>query len=339
MSTLDHIAEALAAVASAQVSASQDAADLRAATDQVAALSTVVVEQRDTITAQAATIDTLEARIAELEGEEPPPPPQGRPMLIGASVQQRAGESWAQALARFESSVSTSAGAPFKCQVVRRFTSGIPTPSTSVFLGLEGYHRIFSFKGNASVAQLVTWLQSLPVDGNTTYVASWHEPENDLTRDQFLARQAILETAIAQAGRADVQKTIIVMGWWERDGNPGTTSATFWPDDLTGWVVGFDMYDRHQNAELASIVTPSLDLLRARGGSRWMLAECATKRKGADAAGWIERAGAWIRAEGCETFPWFDSKQGDDQGVPLGEGFFLDLRGPTAEAAFARLVG
>ncbi len=334
--TQEHIAAALSAIASAQVTASQDAVDHANALDQITALSAVIVEQRAALVDRDARIVALQARLDELEGDDPPPPPPVN-MLVGASVQQRELpngqlEPWPQSLARFESTIGK------KVQVVRRFTRGIPTRTSAVFQGLTGYDRVFSFKGNADIDQLVDWFESFPRDGRTTFVASWHEPEKDLTRDQFLVRQAILEQAIVKSGRDDIQKTIIVMGWWDRDASPTTTSATFYPDDLSDWVVGFDVYDRLQKDELVDSVTPSLDEIYERGCTRWMLTECATKRKGQAAADWIERALPWAESAGCIRFCWFDSDQGDDQGTPLGEGFYLDLRGPEAVAAFASFI-
>lgn len=342
MGIQDILGAAASNVASAQLVAAQLEDDNRRLQVNLHEQEMVLVQQEQQIASQAVRIAELEAQLNGGGGGEEPPPPV-RPMLVGASVQQRAGESWSQALARFETSVSTSAGRPFKCQVVRRFVGPtvVPSMQASAFRGLAGYSTILSFKHNSTVDQIAAWLRDLHSGpGIRHHVASWHEPENDLTGPEFWARQQRLLDAVDRVGRTDIQPTIIVMGWWERDNRVETTSATFMPPrDMIGrFVLGLDVYDRHQNIELETLCTPTLALWRALGGDRWMLGEVATKRKGLAAKEWIERSGAWARANGCEAFPWFDSDEGDDQGVPLGEGFYLDLRGPTAEAAFAALI-
>lgn len=272
-------------------------------------------------------------RLAALEAdvEEPPPPPTPEhPFRLGAGVTRLSGQTDVQAMAAFEAQIGTG------IQVARRFQPGrrLFTEVAAFMADVGRRDRIVSIKGEPTQAQIAEFIDSIPVDGFKTTVVVHHEPENDggsHTPAWFKAQQAALLAATTEAARDDVDCGIVLMSYLERDGNDSTSSADWFPDDPTGFVMLLDPYDGENDPrEFADRVGPTLELWRAAGGTRWGIGETSTKRTGADGARWIRDAGAWAKAEGCEAFCWFHSHHGSRGPWWLPEG--------EMSAAFAALT-
>ncbi len=274
-----------------------------------------------------AEIARLNARIAELEGDVDPPV---LAMLVGASVQRRGTETWVRSLARFEETV----GKPM--QVVRRFDSDGPGTfaGTSAFADLEGRHRILSFKGQPTQGEIEALIATIPADGCRTYLASWHEPEDDMSGAVFQGRSTRLLAAVDASGRTDVYPSIILKSWSERDGDPTTTSADYFPADPSRWVLLLDPYFGRPENTYATQCGQTVALWRAAGGVRIGIAEFGVKATGQVAADQITGIARDAEADGCEVLTYFDSNVGDNAGA----GWYLDLRGQAAIDAFAALL-
>lgn len=301
--------------------------NLSAATDAAIAEYTTLVargaqlEQKiasleDDLVAERAHIKALADRIAELEATQPPPPPARRPMLIGAAVDPKSGQTKEQAIAGWP-----TAHGPL---LVRRAFSGSGFAGAAVrqaaFAPDTGVRaRVTTFKGAASEFTPAA-LDSIPNDGFVTYLGWQHEGERgDKGNAPAVIRAGhnqiigVLDEWRRKTGRADVWYCPIYMGWFERDTDPTTNTPEWWPTvDLTNVVLGLDPYDPNGKKQLAELVTPTLDLWRARGGRRWLIAEVGTKRTGTDGAAWVRTGLAWAEVEGCEAVCWFHANVGKD---------------------------
>ena len=323
----DQIAE-LDALAAAQ------AADLSALGEVVGELQTELHFARRTIDAQAARIAELEAIIG------PPPPPPAPTMLIGASVQRRGAESWAQALDRFEDLIGV------EVQAVRRFISGRPpaNPATHSALAdvLDGKRtalRLIAVSFTAgTVDEIVTFLRGLPVIDKLRYaVAIRHEPDKELrvSGPDFQAMCDDLITAVDIVGRDDVDPMFVLMSWLERDGNPTTSSLDYMPrTNLNRWIMGLDPYFGKDENTYDSQAGSTIALWRGLGGRRIALTEWGVKSTGQTAADQITGIHADAEEDGCEFALYFDSAEGTNAGA----GWYLDMRGPEAVAAFAAAI-
>jgi len=323
----DQIAE-LDALAAAQ------AADLSALGEVVGELQTELHFARRTIDAQAARIAELEAIIG------PPPPPPAPTMLIGASVQRRGAESWAQALDRFEDLIGV------EVQAVRRFISGRPpaNPATHSALAdvLDGKRtalRLIAVSFTAgTVDEIVTFLRGLPVIDRLRYaVAIRHEPDKELrvSGPDFQAMCDDLITAVDIVGRDDVDPMFVLMSWLERDGNPSTSSLDYMPrTNLNRWIMGLDPYFGKDENTYDSQAGSTIALWRGLGGRRIALTEWGVKSTGQTAADQITGIHADAEEDGCEFALYFDSAEGTNAGA----GWYLDMRGPEAVAAFAAAI-
>lgn len=287
-----------------------------------ASLQGVIVEQAAVISEQA-------ARIAELEALLDPEVPESG-MLVGASIQRRAGETWVSSLARFETTIGK------QVQVVRRFDGDAPGDfaTTSTFRDLTGRHRILSFKGSPTQAQIEAFIATIPNDGRRTYLASWHEPEDNMSGATFQGHSAKLLAATDASGRTDVIPSIILKTWLERDGNANTSSADYFPAAPERWVLLMDPYFSKVENTYASQCGQTVALWRARGGVRIGIAEFGVKSTGQEAADQIAGILADAEADGNEVASYFDSNVGDNAGA----GWYLDLRGPAAVEAFAAAI-
>lgn len=244
------------------------------------------------------------------------PPPEPSPTLnIGASISTSPGQTWEEATAAFEEKL----GRPI--DVARRFSSSFPGEFDSVTpyrIDTGKRERIISFKAGPGLTdeELDRFIASIPADGFDTGVCINHEPDKNGGRvsPEQHNRQAIqLADAIDRSGRSDVYPVIVVMTWWERDAKASTTSAVYFPfGHCHRFKLGMDPYDTSTTREGWEITKPTLDLWRARGGTRWGITETGTKRRGVEGARWITDFGEWIIDEGGEDFLWFHAPNGDN---------------------------
>lgn len=318
MTTTERLDDVAAALALARAAADLDRVEIDAARAVILDLS--------------ATVEVQAARIVELEALLNPSPM--HVMRVGASVQRRGGESWPGALNRFE----TSIGRRVRC--VRRFTSGAPSVTDDAFVDVLADPQydalILSFKSGTQ-AEIERFMRDLPVvEGRTYYLALFHEPDKQLrlTPAAFQALCARLEAADQNVNRADISLAAILMTWLERDGDPGTSSADYMPPPSPRWVLLMDPYFSKPENTYASQCAQTVALWRALGGTRIGIAEFGVKTTGQQAADQITAIATDARADGCETLSYFDSNVGDNAGA----GWYLDLRGPAAETAFASLI-
>lgn len=243
--------------------------------------------------------------LADCQGTTPPPPVTPK-LLMGATVDQRNGQTRAQANADFESFAGP-------LMVRRAFLGGAPTTTNLAALLAEDYgkrHRIVSYKGEGSD----TTLKTIKNDGFKTYMVKYHEPENDGGTHTAAWFRGVTDEEIAQVkrlGRPDLIPSFVLMSWLERDAaSLGTSSADWFPTDKAGVVMLIDPYDPNMNKSMAQLAKPTIDLWRAQGGTRWGLSELGTHRTGAAGAAWINETLAFVKAEGGEVAAYFHSAVG-----------------------------
>lgn len=265
------------------------------------------------------------------------PPPVAAP-LIGASIEKGAFGSQAAATAAFEELT----GAPV--MIARRFSNTFP----SNFRNVEAFavdigqrHRWISVKGDPTLAQWITFLGTIPVDGFDTWVTINHEPENDggsMTPTVFRSRLALMSTAVDQVNRDDIHKGLILMTWLERDNDPTTSSASWFPDSaiLPGFTLGIDPYDPNARNTFESLVAATVALWDAAGGHDWMVTEVGTKRTGQAGVDWIAAAGTYCRADpDCKALMWFHAAAGDNGPWYLPAGSMADEWGRQVTVSLA----
>ena len=251
------------------------------------------------------------------------PPAPANPPLIGASIEKGAFGSQAAATMAFEAQT----GAPV--MIARRFNNGFPTN----FRNVEAFnvdtgkrHRWISVKGDPTLAQWVSFLGTIPQDGFDTWVTINHEPENDggsMTPTVFKSRLALMSTAIDQVNRDDIHKGLVLMTWLERDADPNTSSASWFPDSaiLPGFTLGIDPYDPNSRNDFEALVSATIALWDAAGGHDWMVTEVGTKRTGQAGVDWIADMGSYCRADpDCKALMWFHAAAGDNGPWYLPEG-------------------
>lgn len=294
---------------------------LRSAVDVVDTRMDLLVTQRadaqvevDRYAAEATRLAAenvaLRARIAELEGEEPEPPtPTRPPMLVGATVDAKSGQTKAAAIAAFE----TDTGA--KLGVRRSFTGTFPTSiknhDANADVGVRA--SVLSIKGTPTAAKFDTFLKTFPVDGHTRWVVWQHEPENDggtMTPAYFKQGCDLLAERIAATKRTDIVPTLVLMSWLERDTSTSTSSAQWFPSDPAAWCLALDPYDPNNNRSLQQQTEPTLKLWRQAGGKRWGIGETGTHRTGAAGVAWIREGLAWALRESAEFVCYFHSAVG-----------------------------
>ena len=234
-------------------------------------------------------------------------------MLIGAAIDRQGSQSWAQATDTFEQRMGRHV------QIARRFTGtnlaahNFNLASIDRFkLDVNTRHRSWSFKGSYTDPELDRIVDQLPNDG---YLTWHHEADNDggaMTPTYFKSLQARLLAAIERSGRADVVPTFVLTSWLERDNEPNTSSADWFPAQPAKWAFGIDPYDPHSQRTFAQLAEPSISLWKQHGGRRWLVTETGTHRTGNDGVAWIRDAKTWCADNGCEAFMWFHSDIGKE---------------------------
>jgi hypothetical protein len=266
---------------------------------------------------QATTIAAQAARIAELE-DLLNPPPVGRtaPLLLGAVIAPRDGQTWATAASVFEQQVAP-------VQITRRFTGGLPSNLagiSSITADRGRRHRWLSMKGDAAAPQIAAALRTLPVDGLLTIVALHHEPDNDIADGQpdhtpawFQGRLTALAAAVdivRAEGRTDIVKSFVLTGYLDVDNEPGT-SLPWFPADPTGWIYGFDQYDPNARGNLIDKYDLCVAEWRRHGGRMWAVTETGTKLTGPALADQLTGAIAHCDLDpDCVAWCWFHSATG-----------------------------
>lgn len=252
------------------------------------------------------------------------PPAAG--MFIGATVDPRNGNTIEQEIDDFEAAL----GVP-KMDIIRRFDGSDPMPTSFYNAGNHGddfqndenvRHRAISVKGEPTQAELETFIATIPDDGYTTWLIVHHEPENDIAEGKLTHDEAWFQGMldnlhgawIAEGAPSHVVPSLCLMTWLERDSNPSTSSADWFPrsaiiDDFTLWL---DPYDPNAIRTLQFLTEATVDLWEANGGGPWGIAETGTKRTGQDGADWITEGCAWARGRGAVGWCWFHSSVGND---------------------------
>ena len=141
--------------------------------------------------------------------------------------------------------------------------------------------------------------------------------------------------AVDIVGRDDVDPMFVLMSWLERDGNPSTSSLDYMPrTNLNRWIMGLDPYFGKDENTYDSQAGSTIALWRGLGGRRIALTEWGVKSTGQTAADQITGIHADAEEDGCEFALYFDSAEGTNAGA----GWYLDMRGPEAVAAFAAAI-
>jgi hypothetical protein len=90
--------------------------------------------------------------------------------------------------------------------------------------------------------QVVAWARSVPRAG--VYATAFHEPENDMTAEQFVAMQRHLYSVVKAANPTIKWGPVYMAYWWDPGkpdhyvGNP----AAWWPGDRYADFAGLDWY-------------------------------------------------------------------------------------------------
>lgn len=177
-------------------------------------------------------VRVLAERVASLEAQEPEPEPV-KATLFGYNLTSTSSLAGLQA----------TIGDP---RVIRMFFSGTPGPSDPVWA--LGKVAVVSFKFDPTRAfpadRLRAFLANKP-EGLKAYVCTYHEPEDNITRNEFTSAQyRAFVTATTQVCREfeDCYSTPILMQWTldERSGRNVDDYLTGTEYDVLGW----DVYPR-----------------------------------------------------------------------------------------------
>ncbi len=257
---------------------------------------------------------------------------QDRPELLAGAAVERVEvngvmQTWDEATTAFEAAV----GQPIT--IARRFSPDFP----GTFAEVEAFavdtgvrDRFISVKGDPTFEQWMTFLDSVPADGFDTWVTINHEPENDgddMTPDVFKAKLALMLSAIRETARPDLHPAAVLMTWLERDDDPNSSSAAWFPDEPAAFTLGIDPYDICGCNAFPDLVEPTLALWRDAGGVDWAVTETGTKQTGEAGAAWIDGMFDFCRSDASCVGPmWFHSAIG-----PVGDWWLDD---PAMQVAF-----
>lgn len=312
----------------------------RVLTDQLIAANTTIDALRVQIQALDRRVTTLEqnlatanAEISMMKATWTPPVAKQADMWIGATINAKAGETYAQAFLRWEQ-------AKGRIGVIRTFNNSLPATfqSSNSSTQMLNRHRIVSVKGDGATPEYWDrYIASIPQDkcptGEpcVTALAIWHEPENNggtMTPTKYKAACNAIDAAIVRSGRKDLIAAVILMTWLEEDRDGGTSSGDWMPDNAHRFALLVDPYDPNNSRTLWSKIEATLALWRAKGGVFWGVSETASHRTGTDLATWIREGFLKCKSEGALFWCWFHSAVGTQAGT---QGWWLDDLTGTAE--------
>ena len=165
--------------------------------------------------------------------------------LCGASLQQNAGETWEEAVARADAAYGG-------LQSIRIFYGGLPP----AWPGKADVGRPVAVSFKASPTDIVnntdgtldtlrTWFATAPTD-QEVYWTYYHEPEDNIAAGEFTAEQyraawKVLAKAADEAGNPRLHATLILMEWSLQPAS-GRDWRDYYPGADTIDVLGWDAY-------------------------------------------------------------------------------------------------
>lgn len=226
-------------------------------------------------------------------GEIVQPPPDPDPVttpLIGSSVPQNTGETWAQALVRHDAETGPH-------DIFRVFYTSLPDASWAGSKADQCNRPVVvSFKANpADVnagkhdALLRGWFASMPTNEHKIWWSFYHEPEDNIARGEFTAaafRSAFRRVAglAAEANNPNLFSTLILMGWTV-DPASGRNFTNYWPGGDVVDVIGWDPYSALGKYETPAAVFDAAAAKSQEMGKPWGIAETGAMQISSDATG------------------------------------------------------
>lgn len=250
----------------------------------------------------------------------PTPPSTSLPTTAFGTTAQPRGGTLADAVARQDAKFGHLA-------TLRYYAPGLP-PAWSTITALGQRDLVVSFKADpASVLRgdadsyLRSWFAAAPRDRRIWWTY-FHEPENDVAagaftptqfRDAFRRVAALAE----QAGRQDLQTTMILMGYTVTESS-GRNWLDYYPGGDVVDVLGWDVYN-HAAAAGTSYSTPEnvfgkVVAVSAAAGKPVAIAETGAPLilgdSGSQRAAYLKAAAAYLRAARAAFVTYYDSTQG-----------------------------
>jgi hypothetical protein len=250
------------------------------------------------------------------------------PTLVGAAMGTHPNETWADAVTRGDHLFGN-------LHALRVYHGGLPR-SWSQLTALTGRRPlIVSFKANPRTivagtddAFFRTWFADAPRD-HLDYWSFYHEPENDIpaafTAADYRAAWVHLRALSLQAHNPQLLSTLILMGWSLQKGS-GRNWLDYYPGDAAIDVLGWDVYNsasRQGTAPGAPIPGTYTDpaslfanviAVSKSHGKPWAIGEINSLLingdKGPNRAAWLEKVGAYAKANGAAYLLLFDSNNG-----------------------------
>jgi hypothetical protein len=254
-----------------------------------------------------------------------PAVPRGR-TLAGASTQVRAGETYAQAVARADRSYGP-------LEMVRVFYPGLPAAwggSRADVAGGPGRRTtVVSFKAHPREvlagrhdAVLSAWFAGAPRDRDVYWVY-YHEPEDDIAKGAFTAaeyRAAWRRIAAlgSSSGGPRMYPTLVLMCF---SVNPvsGRDWRDYYPGSDVVAALGWDCYNQDARrggyAAPAAMFARSIEVSRSVGkpfGYAEMGSSLVGGDSGAGRAAWLRAVGAHLLREGPLWMAYWDSQTSED---------------------------
>jgi hypothetical protein len=255
----------------------------------------------------------------------PLPPPSAAPRgitLAGATADVRAGETFAQALARADREYGP-------LEMVRVFYPGLPPAWNGSQADIAGRTTVVSFKALPSDvlagrydAQMTAWFASVPRDRDTYWVY-YHEPEDNIDNGTFTAadyRAAWRRLAglAAKAGNPRLRPTLVLM-CFSLNPSSGRDWRDYYPGGDAVSVLGWDCYNfgrrKGEYASPESIYAKSMEVSRAVGkpfGYAEMGSTLLPGDSGAGRAAWLRQVGSYLRSQGSVWMAYWDDKTAVD---------------------------
>lgn len=235
-----------------------------------------------------------------------------RSTRFGASFQLRRGESYADGLARTETSLG-------RLEVVRVFYPGPPAkwPGKA-----EGRSVIVSFKLDPERVlagryddRMRTWFAATPRDVDVYWVY-WHEPEDDveggdMTAGEYRHAFARLNRLAQEAANPRLRSTLVLMSWTLQE-ESGRDWRDYYPGDDAVDVFAWDVYNRPTldvDYRNPADLFDGLRKVSASVGKPWGIAELGSVRVSGDdgthRAAWLRAAGDYLVRHDAAFVAWF----------------------------------
>lgn len=258
---------------------------------------TVTVRLRNRVSGAQSAPYTVNYSVGTVDPPTDPPPPTPA-LLVGSSIGQNTGESWAAGITRHDTTIGP-------LDIVRVFYPGAPEAWAGSKAAQCNRPVVVSFKYlpadiNAGKYDtfLTAWFASLPKNTIKIWWSYYHEPEDNIEAGAFTAaefRSAWRRVAglARAANNPNLFNTLILMGYTVNPAS-GRTFSNYYPGNDVVDVLGWDAYSAIGKYDTPATVYDRLIAQSQAQGKPWAICETGAMKLSSDATG--SGHAAWVNS-------------------------------------------